>query len=124
MISTEDRLGWAFYIRTSPKDKITLASQRKALIRFANKNHFAVDEEFIDEKVLANRPSIRLRFSKMLEQIEAGKVNKIICLNKSRLVGNSYETALLEMYLHCGKLKKISYAEKKKKKTANRENGS
>ena len=123
-MNNEDKLGWAFYMRTSPREKETLESQRMALVKFANKNHFPVDKEFIDEKVSANKSNIRPQFSKMLEQIEIGEVNKIICLYKEKLSENYRDSYTLENLLWQEKLKEIRYVTVKKRKTANRENGS
>ena len=119
--SLEERTGWVFYLRTSPRKADTMESQRKTLINYANANGLGVVGEYADV-ANANRPCLRPKFSEMLKKIESGEVRKIICLAKSCLSQNAYESSLIDMYLHSRKLEAVRYVGNRKQ-TAKRQNG-
>ena len=112
--SMKERMDWVFYLRVTPRKKATLEEQRKLLIRYANENGLSIVDEYADV-AQANKPCLRPQFTEMLKQIEAGKVRKIICLAKSYLSQNAYESALLDMYTHSGKLEAIRFVGKPKR---------
>lgn len=120
-LSIKERMGWVFYLRTSPRKADTMKAQRKLLISYANVNGLGVVGEYADA-ANANRPCLRPEFSKMLKKIESGGVKKIICMTKSHLSQNAYESSLIDMYLHNRKLEAIRYVGKRKQ-TGKRANG-
>lgn len=111
--SLKERKGWVFYLRTSPRKADTMKVQRKILISYANANGLGIVGEYADV-ANANRPSLRSEFSKMLKKIESGEVKKIICMTKSHLSQNAYESSLIDMYLHSRKLEAIRYVGRRK----------
>ncbi len=120
-LSMEERMGWVFYLRTPPRKADTMKVQRKMLIDYANANGLGIVGEYADA-ANADRPSLRSEFSKMLKKIESGEVKKIICMTKSHLSQNAYESSLIDMYLHSHKLEAIRYVGNVSK-TSKRVNG-
>ncbi len=114
--SVKERMGWVFYLRTPPRKADTMKAQRKILINYANANGLGVVGEYADV-ANANRPCLRPKFSEMLKKIESGEVRKIICLAKSYLSQNAYESSLIDMYLHSRKLEAVRYVGNHKQKT-------
>jgi len=120
-LSINERMGWVFYLRTPPRKADAMKEQRKILVEYANENGLGVVGEYADV-ANANRPCLRPKFSEMLKKIESGEVRKIICLAKSCLSQNAYESSLIDMYLHSRKLEAIRYVGNRKQ-TAKRQNG-
>ena len=110
-LSISERMGWVFYLRTSPRKADTMKEQRKILINYANACGLGIVGEYADV-ANANRPCLRPKFSEMLKKIESGGVKKIICMTKSHLSQNAYESSLIDMYLHNRKLEAIRYVGK------------
>ncbi len=110
-LSISERMGWVFYLRTSPKKADTMKAQRKILINYANACGLGIVGEYADV-ANANRPCLRPKFSEMLKRVESGGVKKIICMTKSHLSQNAYESSLIDMYLHNRKLEAIRYVGK------------
>lgn len=110
-LSINERMGWVFYLRTSPRKADTMKEQRKILINYANACGLGIVGEYADV-ANANRPCLRPKFSEMLKKIESGGVKKIICMTKSHLSQNAYESSLIDMYLHNHKLEAIRYVGK------------
>lgn len=110
-LSISERMGWVFYLRTSPRKADTMKEQRKILINYANACGLGIVGEYADV-ANANRPCLRPKFSEMLKKIESGGVKKIICMTKSHLSQNAYESSLIDMYLHNHKLEAIRYVGK------------
>lgn len=110
-LSISERMGWVFYLRTSPRKADTMKEQRKILINYANACGLGIVGEYADV-ANANRPCLRPKFSEMLKKIESGGVKKIICMTKSHLSQNAYESSLINMYLHNHKLEAIRYVGK------------
>lgn len=110
-LSISERMGWVFYLRTSPRKADTMKEQRKILINYANACGLGIVGEYADV-ANANRPCLRPKFSEMLKKIESGGVRKIICMTKSHLSQNAYESSLIDMYLHNHKLEAIRYVGK------------
>ena len=83
----------ALYMRLSKDDEgvgesASIKTQRKMLTAYAKENHFTIYDEYIDDGISGttfNRP----QFKRMLEDIEANKVNMVITKDLSRL-GRDY----------------------------------
>lgn len=113
--AVKERMGWVFYLRTPPKKGDTMGSQREELVKYANVNGLGIIGEYADI-ANADRPCMRAQFNEMLKKIESGEVKKIICMTKNHLSQNVYESSLIDMHLHSGKLEAICYVGKRKTK--------
>lgn len=86
----------AIYMRLSKDDgdkeeSESIVNQRKILKSFVKENHYSLYNEYVDDGYSGtnfNRPS----FKKMINDIEAGKVNMVITKNLARLGRDYIET--------------------------------
>ena len=92
---------------TEDKQIQSLDDQIATMTNIANENGLHIIGDPICESKSAKLPFNRPEFSKLIEEIEAGKVDAIICWKVDRLSRNPAESGLIQQLLQDGKLKHI-----------------
>lgn len=106
---------YALYARkstdTEDKQVQSLDDQVKCMREIAKRNKLHIMQE-IRESKSAKRPWVRPEFSKLLERIEKGEINGIICWKLDRLSRNPTDSGLIQQLLQDEKLRHIQAAER------------
>ncbi len=109
-------LRYALYTRkstdTEDKQVQSLDDQVKYMRDIARREGLRILGEPIRESKSAKRPDVRPEFTTLLEEIEAGKIDGIICWKLDRLSRNPTDSGRIQQLLQDGKLKHIQTAEK------------
>lgn len=112
-MNENNKLRYKAYVRKSTEEDSrqvqSLEKQEEAILaRFKDLN---IIGKPVRESMSGGKAGIRPAFNKLLEEIEAGKIDGIVALNSSRLSRNSYDSARLDLLLQSGKLKDLKFVE-------------
>lgn len=111
-----DQINYRLYVRksTDSEDRQiqSLEDQIKYMTELAMREGLRVIGKPIVESKSAKRPSIRPFFAELIQEIESGKINGIICWKLDRLSRNPTDSGIVQQLLQDGKLKHIQTAEK------------
>ena len=97
---------------TEDKQVQSLDDQVKFMTDIAKREGLHITGEPIRESQSAKRPDVRMKFAALLEEIETGKIDGIICWKLDRLSRNPTDSGRIQQLLQDGKLKHIQTAEK------------
>lgn len=97
---------------TEDKQVQSLEDQIKFMKEVARREELHIVGEPIEEKMSAKRPNARPKFAAMLEEIESGKVDGIICWKLDRLSRNPTDSGRIQQLLQDAKLQHIQTTEK------------
>lgn len=104
-------LRYALYARkstdTEDKQVQSLDDQVKYMQEIATREGLNISSKAIRESKSAKRPDVRPEFATLLEEIEKGKINGIICWKLDRLSRNPTDSGRIQQLLQDGKLKHI-----------------
>ena len=84
----------------------SIDDQLAVLRRLAQQRGLVVSEELVESKS-AKGPGARLVFARMLEEIEAGRAQGILCWNINRLSRNPVDSGTLSWMLQRGAIHSI-----------------
>lgn len=97
---------------TEDKQVQSLEDQIKYMQEIAGREGLHILGEPIEEKMSAKRPNVRPKFAAMLEEIESGKIDGIVCWKLDRLSRNPTDSGRIQQLLQDGKLQHIQTTEK------------
>lgn len=97
---------------TEDRQVQSLDDQVKVMIGIAKREGARLIGEPLRESKSAKRPDARPIFEEMLQEIEAGKIDGIVCWKLDRLSRNPTDSGRIQQLLQDGKLKHILTAEK------------
>lgn len=97
---------------TEDKQVQSLDDQIKYMTELAEREGLRIIGEPIDESKSAKRPDVRPKFKALLEEIEDGKIDGIVCWKLDRLSRNPTDSGRIQQLLQDGKLKHIQTTEK------------
>lgn len=97
---------------TEDRQVQSLDDQIKYMSEVAKREGIRISGEPIRESHSAKRPNVRPKFMALLEEIEAGKIDGIVCWKLDRLSRNPTDSGRIQQLLQDGKLKHIQTAEK------------
>src|SRR6266702_3470426 len=97
---------------TEDKQVQSLEDQIKYMLEIAKREGLRIVGEPIQEKMSAKRPNVRPKFMAMLDEIESGKIDGIICWKLDRLSRNPTDSGRIQQLLQDGKLQHIQTTEK------------
>lgn len=100
------------YTDTEDKQVQSLDDQKKTMRAAANREGLHIIGEAIRESKSAKRPFVREKFDQLLDDIEAGRIDGIICWKINRLSRNPTDSGRIQQLLQDGILKHIQTAEK------------
>ena len=97
---------------TEDKQVQSLDDQVKYMTELAKRDGLHIVGEPIRESQSAKRPDARPKFKALLEEIETGKIDGIICWKLDRLSRNPADSGRIQQLLQDGKLQHIQTTEK------------
>ncbi|MDB5184381.1 MAG: hypothetical protein JWN38_189 [Candidatus Saccharibacteria bacterium] len=97
---------------TEDKQVQSLDDQIKYMMEIAKREGLHIVGEPIEEKMSAKRPNVRPKFTAMLEEIESGKIDGIVCWKLDRLSRNPTDSGRIQQLLQDEKLQHIQTTEK------------
>lgn len=97
---------------TEDKQVQSLDDQVKYMSELAKRDGLHIVGEPIRESQSAKRPDVRPKFKALLEEIETGKIDGIICWKLDRLSRNPADSGRIQQLLQDGKLQHIQTTEK------------
>lgn len=97
---------------TEDKQVQSLDDQIKYMTDVAHREGLHIVGEPIRESQSAKRPDVRPKFKALLEEIEDGKIDGIICWKLDRLSRNPADSGRIQQLLQDGKLQHIQTTEK------------
>ncbi len=97
---------------TEDKQVQSLDDQIKYMTEVAQREGLHIVGEPIRESQSAKRPDVRLKFKALLNEIEDGKIDGIICWKLDRLSRNPADSGRIQQLLQDGKLQHIQTTEK------------
>lgn len=97
---------------TEDKQVQSLDDQVKYMLEMAKRDGLHIVGEPIRESKSAKRPDARPKFKELLEEIEADKIDGIICWKFDRLSRNPADSGRIQQLLQDGKLQHILTTEK------------
>jgi site-specific DNA recombinase len=97
---------------TEDKQVQSLDDQIKYMKEVAEREGLHIVGEPIDESKSAKRPNVRPKFMALLQEIEDGKIDGIICWKLDRLSRNPTDSGRIQQLLQDGKLQHIQTTEK------------
>lgn len=109
-------LRYRLYVRkstdTEDKQVQSLDDQVRYMTQIAQREGLRIIGKPIREAKSAKRPELRPQFTALLEEIEAGKIDGIVCWKLDRLSRNPTDSGRIQQLLQDGKLQHIQTAEK------------
>lgn len=117
MIKRElEKLRYRLYARkstdTEDKQVQSLDDQVKYMLETAEREGVRIQGQPLRESKSAKRPNARPLFEELLQDIEDGKIDGIVCWKLDRLSRNPADSGRIQQLLQDGKLKHILTAEK------------
>lgn len=97
---------------TEDKQVQSLGDQIKYMTELAQREGLHIVGDPISESQSAKRPDVRPKFRALLEEIEDGKIDGIICWKLDRLSRNPADSGRIQQLLQDGKLQHIQTTEK------------
>jgi site-specific DNA recombinase len=97
---------------TEDKQVQSLDDQIKYMTEIAEREGLHIVGDPIDESKSAKRPNVRPKFTALLQEIEDGKIDGIICWKLDRLSRNPTDSGRIQQLLQDGKLQHIQTTEK------------
>ena len=97
---------------TEDKQVQSLDDQVKCMTDIAKREGLHIIGEPIRESQSAKRPNVRPKFAALLEEIESGKIDGVICWKLDRLSRNPTDSGRIQQLSQDNKLKHIQTAEK------------
>jgi site-specific DNA recombinase len=97
---------------TEDKQVQSLDDQIKYMMEIAKREGLHIVGEPIEEKMSAKRPNVRPKFAAMLEEIDSGKIDGIVCWKLDRLSRNPTDSGRIQQLLQDEKLQHIQTTEK------------
>lgn len=111
-----DTLRYRLYCRkstdTEEKQVQSLGDQVKYMQQAAKREGIRIIGEPIQESKSAKKPNVRPHFDALLQEIDDGKIDGIVCWKLDRLSRNPTDSGRIQQLLQDGKLKHILTAEK------------
>lgn len=105
-----EKLKFVIYARKSSEGSerqvASIPDQKEFASKVAKENHYKVVARF-EESASASKVDNRPQFNKMIEMIESGEANAIICWHTNRLARNPKESGLVQQLLFDGKIQLI-----------------
>lgn len=105
----QSNLRYAMYLRKSldseDRQKASIPAQRKEVLALASRRGLNVVREF-EESRSAKKPG-RPAFSEMMEALDSGEVDAIVCWHLNRLARNSLDGGLIIWSIGEGKIREI-----------------
>lgn len=109
-------LRYRLYVRkstdTEDKQVQSLGDQIKYMTEVAEREGLHIVGEPISESQSAKRPDVRPKFKALLNEVEDGKIDGIICWKLDRLSRNPADSGRIQQLLQDGKLQHIQTTEK------------
>ncbi len=110
MLKSNQKIKYILYTRksTESEDKQiqSLDDQIKELKKLASRNNQLI-VEILQESKSAKKPNNRPEFNRMIEKLEAGEVDGILCWQVNRLSRNPAESGMIQQLLQDGLIKSI-----------------
>lgn len=97
---------------TEEKQVQSLGDQVKYMQQAAKREGIRIIGEPIQESKSAKKPNVRPHFDELLQEIDDGKIDGIVCWKLDRLSRNPTDSGRIQQLLQDGKLKHILTAEK------------
>lgn len=97
---------------TEDKQVQSLDDQIKVMTAVAKRESARIIDKPLRESMSAKRPHVRPIFDELMQEIEDGKVDGIVCWKLDRLSRNPTDSGRIQQLLQDGKLKHILTAEK------------
>lgn len=98
----KEKTEYFLYCRKSSEDKgkqqLSIPAQIREMKEYAAKNNLTIKKIFQEEKS-AKIPYKRKEFNKMVEEIAAGKCNRILCWHLNRISRNPLEGGMIQQML-------------------------
>ena len=111
-----ENLRYRIYARkstdTEDKQVQSLDDQLKYMRTVAKRENVKISGAALRESKSAKRPYVRIIFEELIQEIEEGKIDGIVCWKLDRLSRNPTDSGRLQQLLQDGKLKHILTAEK------------
>lgn len=115
MTENKQKIKYILYARKSTEDDgrqvQSIEDQISKLKETSNRLNLQIVEVLAEEKS-AKKPNNRPQFSKMIERIQSGKANGVLCWKVNRLSRNPLESGMIQQLLHDGLLISIQTYDK------------
>ncbi len=115
MSKENQKLKYCIYARKSTEDEGRQVQSIDDQINFLTKKAKDLGLNIVEifkESKSAKDPDVRVQFYKMLEKIEAGKIDAILCWKIDRLSRNGIDSGKIQHWLQKGIIKSIQTADK------------